>query len=80
MDLQMPGMDGLEATRRLRQMQRNGGQPAVPIVALTAHAGDADHSACLAAGMDAVLTKPLSLDALREQLRRWLPGPGNETG
>jgi CheY-like chemotaxis protein len=72
MDLEMPGMDGLQATRRLRALQREGLWPGAPIVALTAHAGAADRAACRAAGMDGVLTKPLSLDTLRKQLGRWL--------
>jgi CheY-like chemotaxis protein len=72
MDLQMPGMDGLEATRRLLALQREGHWPGAPIVALTAHASHTDRSACLAAGMAGVLTKPLSLDGLRRQLLPWL--------
>ena len=72
MDLQMPGMDGLEATRRLLALQREGHWPGAPILALTAHASDTDRSACLAAGMVGVLTKPLSLDVLRQQLQPWL--------
>ncbi|WP_395702409.1 response regulator [Aquabacterium sp.] len=72
MDLQMPGMDGLEATRRLRAMQQQALWPGAPIVALTAHAGDADRRACAAVGMDAVLTKPLTLDTLQRELARWL--------
>ncbi|MBI5256039.1 MAG: PAS domain-containing protein [Burkholderiales bacterium] len=73
MDLQMPGMDGFEATRRLRRLQQEGRWPGAPIVALTAHAGASDHQACLSAGMDGVMTKPLSLAQLREQLVRYLP-------
>ena len=72
MDLEMPGMDGLQATRRLRDLQRQGRWQGSPIVALTAHAGAADHEACRAAGMDGVMTKPLSLDTLRRRLARWL--------
>ena len=72
MDLQMPGMDGLEATRRLRDMQRQALWPGAPIVALTAHAGDSDRIACAAVGMDAVLTKPLTMDNLQRELARWL--------
>lgn len=72
MDLEMPGMDGLQAARRLRQLQRDGLWAGAPIVALTAHAGAADRAACREAGMDGVLTKPLSLDTLRQQLGRWL--------
>ncbi|MDT7837359.1 PAS domain-containing hybrid sensor histidine kinase/response regulator [Aquabacterium sp. OR-4] len=72
MDLQLPGMDGLETTRRLRAMQRDRRWPGAPIVALTAHASPEDHAACRAAGMDGVLTKPLQLDTLRRRLARWL--------
>ncbi|MBI5256902.1 MAG: response regulator [Burkholderiales bacterium] len=73
MDLQMPGMDGLEATRRLREMQRQGEWPGAPIVALTAHAGDSDRADCEANGMDAVMTKPFTLAGLQQELARWLP-------
>jgi signal transduction histidine kinase/CheY-like chemotaxis protein len=73
MDLQMPGMDGLEATSRLQALQREGRWPGAPILALTAHATDADRAACRAAGMSAVLTKPLSLEGLHRQLGRWIP-------
>jgi hypothetical protein len=73
MDLQMPGMDGLEATSRLHALQREGRWPGAPILALTAHATDADRAACRAAGMSAVLTKPLSLEGLHRQLGRWIP-------
>lgn len=73
MDLQMPVMDGLEATRRLRQWQREGRLPRFPILALTAHASDADRAHALAAGMDDYLTKPLQLPALEAALRRWMP-------
>ncbi|MEK8049495.1 ATP-binding protein [Ideonella sp. DXS22W] len=72
MDLQLPGMDGLETTRRLRALQREQRWPGAPIVALTAHASPEDHAACRAAGMDGVLTKPLQLDTLRRRLARWL--------
>ena len=72
MDLQMPGMDGLETTARLLALQRDGRWPGSPILALTAHTSEADRAACLAAGMAAVLTKPLSLDRLRQQLAPWL--------
>ena len=65
-------MDGLETTARLLAMQRDGQWPGAPILALTAHASETDRAACLAAGMAAVLTKPLSLDRLRQQLAPWL--------
>ncbi|MCP5271625.1 MAG: response regulator [Burkholderiaceae bacterium] len=73
MDLQMPVMDGLAATRALCERQRNGALPPFPIVALTAHARAADADACRDAGMQGYLTKPLLLDTLRAELARWWP-------
>jgi len=73
MDLQMPVMDGLTATRELCARQARGELPAFPIVALTAHAMDADAQACREAGMQGFLTKPLLLDRLRQELTRWWP-------
>lgn len=75
MDIQMPGMDGLECARRLRAQQREGSLPNFPILALTAHALDADVAASLEAGMDEHLTKPLDFVALRTRLQRWLKLP-----
>ena len=75
MDIQMPGMDGLECARRLRAQQREGTLPAFPILALTAHALDADVAASMDAGMDEHLTKPLDFVALRTRLQRWLKLP-----
>jgi signal transduction histidine kinase/CheY-like chemotaxis protein len=72
MDLQMPVMDGFEATRRLRALQTQGRLPAFPIIALTAHAGEADRRQGSAAGMDDYLTKPILIDALRASFARWL--------
>lgn len=69
MDCQMPGMDGFEATRRWRA--RETGQY-LPVIALTAHALEGVAEACLAAGMDAVLTKPFRRQELAEVLRQWL--------
>ena len=76
MDIQMPGMDGLECARRLRELQRQGSLPAFPILALTAHALEADVLASMNAGMDEHLTKPLDFVALRARLSRWLKLPG----
>ncbi len=64
MDVQMPGMDGLQATRSIRA-QEQGASERMPIVALTAQAMNGDREACLAAGMDAFLTKPIHQDELR---------------
>jgi CheY-like chemotaxis protein len=66
MDVQMPVMDGLEAARRIRALEADGAQTA--IVALTANAYADDREACLAAGMDALLVKPLDRERLQEAL------------
>jgi CheY-like chemotaxis protein len=68
MDMRMPGLDGLETTRRHRAQ---GGR--TPIVALTANAFEDDRRACLEAGMDGFLTKPLDAAALRATVARWTP-------
>jgi CheY-like chemotaxis protein len=62
MDVHMPGVDGLEATRRIRAAETEGAH--TPIIALTANAFSEDREACLAAGMDAFLVKPLERDGL----------------
>lgn len=72
MDVQMPEMDGYEATRRIRAGTGTD-RPRVPIVALTANAMKQDREQCLAAGMDDFLAKPFSAQQLRAVLRRWLP-------
>jgi signal transduction histidine kinase/DNA-binding response OmpR family regulator len=59
MDVQMPEMDGLEATRRLREHEEAHGQPRLPVVALTAHAMAGDRERCLAAGADEYVAKPI---------------------
>jgi CheY-like chemotaxis protein len=68
MDVQMPDVDGLEATRliRAREQQRGGH---VPIIALTAHAMKGDRERCLAAGMDAYVSKPVRMHSLYEVIR-----------
>jgi signal transduction histidine kinase/DNA-binding response OmpR family regulator len=64
MDLHMPGMDGLEATRRIRAIEAEEDAARTPIIALTANASAEDHEACLAAGMDGFLVKPLDREHL----------------
>src|SRR5439155_20787772 len=78
MDCRMPGMDGMEATRRIRETEAGTGQR-VPIVAVTAHAMEADREACFEAGMDDFLTKPVMMESLRAVLDRFVFGTGEET-
>jgi signal transduction histidine kinase len=74
MDLQLPGIDGMETTRRARLLL---GDRSLPIVALTANARAEDRAACLMAGMDDFMAKPVRTEALRECLSRWLPTVGS---
>ena len=69
MDMVMPVMDGLDATRAIRTLSAPHGD--VPIVALTANAFPEHLEACLAAGMDATVTKPMSMDALMRAVDTW---------
>ncbi len=72
MDVQMPEMDGLEATRRIRAEELRRGLVRTPILALTAHASRSHLEQCLAEGMDAMITKPVNLPALLLEMRpRW---------
>jgi CheY-like chemotaxis protein len=70
MDCQMPEMDGLSATRRIREME--GGQTRVPVVAVTAGTVSGARRACVDAGMDDFLAKPFSLGRLRKKVLEWL--------
>ncbi|PZP32502.1 MAG: hybrid sensor histidine kinase/response regulator [Roseateles depolymerans] len=71
MDMQMPVMDGLSAARAWRQRELELGRPRLPILALTANAMTRDRQACLDAGMDDHLAKPLDPARLFESLQRW---------
>jgi PAS domain S-box-containing protein len=73
MDVHMPGSDGIEATGRIRAAETQAGEPRTPIVALTANAFDEDRAACIAAGMDGFLTKPLDRERLAAALAGMLP-------
>ena len=64
MDVQMPELDGLEATRTLREMERAGGKSNLPVVAMTAHAMQGDRDRCLAAGMTSYVSKPVRPEEL----------------
>jgi PAS domain S-box-containing protein len=75
MDVQMPGVDGLEATRALR---RQG--VTTPIIAMTANAFGEDRAACLAAGMNDHVAKPVDPETLYGTLLRWLPQRGADSG
>jgi PAS domain S-box-containing protein len=84
MDCHMPKMDGLEATRAIRASESTRGGH-VPIVAMTANAFKEDREACLAAGMDDYLSKPLRMNDLRAMMQRWTGtaaggAPGPESG
>jgi CheY-like chemotaxis protein len=71
MDVNMPGMDGLEAAALIRR--REGDSRRIPIIALTAHDAAEYRDLCIAAGMDDLLTKPYTLEACDGILQRWLP-------
>ena len=74
MDVQMPVMDGFQATAAIRAEEGEGRH--TPIVALTANALAGDEQGCLAAGMDGYLPKPLKVERLEAELARWLGGTG----
>jgi CheY-like chemotaxis protein len=72
LDVQMPRMDGHQAARELQRLFARGAHPRVPVVAMTANALPGDREACLAAGMDDYLAKPLRARELEAMLAHWL--------
>jgi CheY-like chemotaxis protein len=85
MDLQMPVLDGLQATIAIRQFE-DPKKANVPIIAMTAHALEEDGRRCLAAGMNAYLSKPIDVAQLTSVIERWarngaspIDVPANET-
>lgn len=70
MDVEMPVLDGLEATRSIRRNEADRGLPRIPILALTANVRRQDIDSCLDAGMDGYLSKPFDRDALEEAISR----------
>ncbi|MFQ5583697.1 MAG: response regulator, partial [Calditrichia bacterium] len=85
MDVQMPEMDGFEATQHIRGTGKNGNgstvlNPMIPIIAMTAHAMKGDREKCLAAGMDDYISKPIHPQELSDTIARWIEQiKGNES-
>ena len=77
MDVSMPEMNGLEATKAMRQAELDAGDGVhTPIIGLTAHALKGDKENCLEAGMDDYMPKPISPDALQAKIAEWLEKSG----
>jgi len=71
MDCQMPELDGIEATRRIRKREAEKALPHTPIIAMTANAMDGDEDNCIAAGMDDYVAKPVRTEILAAMFSRW---------
>ncbi len=80
MDVQMPVMDGVEATMQIRRRLDLGEKSKVPIIALTAYAMPGDREKFLAAGMNEYVTKPVQMDELKKALERVAEKMNNPTG
>lgn len=68
----MPVMDGMDATKAIREFESTNGHERTPIVALTAHALEQERRTFLAAGMDDIVLKPIEVEILDSKLRQWL--------
>ena len=78
MDVQMPEMDGYQATARIRELEKAGrGDRRVPIIAMTAHAMKGDRQKCLASGMDDYLSKPIDPQIMLAKIEKWLAAQEN---
>jgi PAS domain S-box-containing protein len=78
MDVQMPGLDGLQATTLIREMEL-GSRRRIPIVAMTAQAAESDRLRCLESGMDAYVTKPVHVSELMKMIESVVPGGNSMT-
>ncbi len=72
MDMQMPVMDGIEATQKIRILEECGALPHTPIIAMTANAMQGDRERCIEAGMDDYISKPIKSEQLMDCLTRWI--------
>ncbi|MBN2495392.1 MAG: response regulator [Deltaproteobacteria bacterium] len=72
MDVQMPGMDGLQAVREIRALESKTGQCRVPVLALTAYAIEEERARCFDSGMDGFITKPVEPSVLLASVRQWI--------
>ncbi|MCP4342379.1 MAG: response regulator [Desulfobulbaceae bacterium] len=80
MDIQMPVMDGIETTKRIRAEKNENYSSDMPIIALTAHALKSDLDRCIKAGMNDFLTKPVLPEILEKVLQKWLFWPSGSSG
>ena len=78
MDIQMPEMDGIEATRAIRSGKTGALNPKIPIIAMTAHAMKGDRELCLEAGMNDYISKPILPQILEETIEKWLGNAGKQ--
>ena len=75
MDCQMPGMDGFDTTRIIREMEHAAGLAGTPVIGVSARADSGEREQAIAAGMDDHLTKPMRVDDLQRAIERWLGAP-----